>query len=357
MASKRDTRTLADTETRKVPKRAFCFRVGAMEFAADDQANTSGQYPFSLLARSAQPIFHWWWGKVVHDMAGFKASKPTIPVDYCHNPNEVLGFSNKFQANNDGLRLDGSLVQFEEKDRVAEITHKRKAGVPYEASIYFDPYQLKLEELGPGQTADVNGYQLEGPALIIREWMLRGVAVCPYGADGNTDSQFAGEIMAGDVDVQVHLSMEKATMPPENTNEKKPVPAEAGQQSQKPAEPTVPSTPPTVGREQFAAELKRYTDRFGAENGVTWFNEGKSYDEASDLHIAELQTQLSAERAKVADRDTKLAAVNHGEASAVSFSDNEQGQPGAGNGAPVPEKFAHIGDKLGKFAAGIKLPK
>lgn len=143
-------------------------------------------HPFSLLARSAQPITHWYWGKVVHDMAGFKAAKPTLAVDYCHNAGEVLGYSNKFKASNDGLVLDGLLVQFQEQDRVGRIMHLRRAGVPYEASIFFDPYTFKVEEIEPGQQASVNGYRLAGPALIVREWLLRGVAICPHGADRNT---------------------------------------------------------------------------------------------------------------------------------------------------------------------------
>lgn len=39
-----------------------------------------------------------------------------------------------------------------------------------------------------GEIAPVNGYDFEGPGVIIREWPLRGVAICPYGADANTES-------------------------------------------------------------------------------------------------------------------------------------------------------------------------
>jgi hypothetical protein len=37
----------------------------------------------------------------------------------------------------------------------------------------------------------VNGFQFAGPGIVIREWPLRGVAVCPYGADMNTRSELA----------------------------------------------------------------------------------------------------------------------------------------------------------------------
>src|SRR4051812_23072289 len=118
-------------ETRKAPKKAFRFRAGPVEFAAAGEGTDEKTFPFSILARSSDPIDHWYWGRVVHDMAGFTPSKATIPVDYCHCPDEVLGYGNKFDASNAGLKVTGALVQFQADDRVAEVTYKRAAGVPY----------------------------------------------------------------------------------------------------------------------------------------------------------------------------------------------------------------------------------
>jgi hypothetical protein len=63
-----------------------------------------------------------------------------------------------------------------------------KQGVPYEASIFFGGDGIKIEEVGEGKMQTVNGRQFDGPGVIIREWPLRGVAICPYGADQNTES-------------------------------------------------------------------------------------------------------------------------------------------------------------------------
>jgi hypothetical protein len=57
---------------------------------AKDQVG--GDRPISMLARTAKPIEHWYFGKVVHDMAGMALAAPTLPIDYCHDPEEVLGF-------------------------------------------------------------------------------------------------------------------------------------------------------------------------------------------------------------------------------------------------------------------------
>jgi len=61
-----------------------------------------------------------------------------------------------------------------------------REGVPYEASINFGGDGIKIQELGDGETTEVNGARFDGPGIVVREWPLRGVAICPYGADMNT---------------------------------------------------------------------------------------------------------------------------------------------------------------------------
>lgn len=74
---------------------------------------------------------------------------------------------------------------------------------------------------------------------------------------------------------------------------------------------------PELTREQFAAELKSYTDRFGAENGAKWFSEGKSYTEALEAHCDSLQAQLAAANEATAAAEQKLASLSLGEETAV----------------------------------------
>ena len=88
--------------------------------------------------------------------------------------------------------LSGALVPFKDSDRATEIVYKMKNGVPYESSINFAGEGIKVQEIGEGEIAEVNGYQFEGPGVIIREWPLRGVAICPYGADSNTEASAFG---------------------------------------------------------------------------------------------------------------------------------------------------------------------
>lgn len=68
-----------------------------------------------------------------------------------------------------------------------------------------------------------------------------------------------------------------------------------------------------ITREQFAAELSKFTTKFGAENGVKWFNEGKSFAEALELHCEALGAQLKSANDKAAELQGKLDSLELGE--------------------------------------------
>jgi len=174
------------TSARSIPAEACRMQVG--EFALGDNGEDAKTAPVRLVARSGKPIEHWFWGRVVHDLAGMQMHKSRLTIDYAHDDKEIVGYLNKFETEDGDLVASGALVPFKDNDRATEIVHKSKAGVPYEASINFGGEGIKIQELGAGELAQVNGYEFEGPGMVIREWPLRGVAICPYGADMNTDS-------------------------------------------------------------------------------------------------------------------------------------------------------------------------
>jgi hypothetical protein len=337
-----------------VPSDALRFDVGRCQFAAaKDQVG--GDRPISMLARTAKPIEHWYFGKVVHDMAGMELAAPTLPIDYCHDPEEILGYLDQFNAGNDGLTVSGKLVSFQPDDRMAEICTKADAGVPYQASIAFDPNTYILEVVPEGMQVTVNGYGLQGPAVVIRQWTLVAVSVCPYGADSGTRASLSAAA-AGDVPVQfVSSSKDPAAM----SDQAKPATPDT-----KPTELAAPAVPapatspaPVDPRAEFKATLAKFTEKFGAANGAAWAAEGLSYEQALEKHAATLSTQLTSEQGKTKELETKLASVPRGETEPVSFSTNEKHPAGGGTPA-APGKFAHMGN-VGKFAASVaeKLPK
>lgn len=71
-------------------------------------------------------------------------------------------------------------------------------------------------------------------------------------------------------------------------------------------------------REQFTAELSKFTTKFGAENGVDWFNQGKTYEEGLELHIEALSAREKAANDKAAEYKGKLDSLELGEKEPVA---------------------------------------
>lgn len=168
----------------EIPRAALRFDA-AVE--TDDEAADDGTFPISMRARSRDVIDHWYFGRIVHDMAGMIPASEKLPFDYCHNENEVLGYADELATGDDGaLIMRGRLIPFTDTDRASEVIHKTARGMEYQGSIYFDLAGLVLEYVPKDATSEVNGGEFEGPGVIARQWRLRGAAVCPYGYDPNT---------------------------------------------------------------------------------------------------------------------------------------------------------------------------
>lgn len=354
-----------DRDTQRAPRDALRFRVPVT--FAQKTADESGETPIEMLARSSQPIEHWYWGKVAHDFSGMQLRKPEITLDYCHDQGEIVGVAGEFDVQADGLHVTGKLVSVFAGDRVDQITKLAAKGVPYEASIdFYGP--MKLERVRENEVAQCNGQQFEGPGIIVRQWMLNAVAVCPLGADHMTRSQFAAQSGHGEpADVEITFSSPETTSMAKastTTNDSKSTDAPAaGQQLASQQNPPAPPVATALAapsdddpQKAFAAKLAQFTAEFGPVNGSKWAAEGKSYEEALKLHAAELSAQLKtqgeAKDGEIEALKAKLAAVDKGEETAVSFSDG---------GKPVPEKqqqlAAKLGSNLAAFAASIKMPE
>ena len=178
MAKKPDTKDYS-----AVPATACMFVGGEVEFK--DNGEAAKTVGVRMKARDSGTINHFWWGNIAHEFSGMK-HKNRIPIDYAHDTNHILGYVNKFETEPDGLYLSGALTPFKDGDMANEVIFKMKAGVPYEASIYFNEGQLL--RLSENESAEVNGKTVKGPAVIVKKWNLRGVAICPYGADASTKS-------------------------------------------------------------------------------------------------------------------------------------------------------------------------
>jgi hypothetical protein len=86
----------------------------------------------------------------------------------------------------------------------------------------------------------------------------------------------------------------------------------------------VESGAPAPTREQFAAELSRYVEHFGAEFGTEWFMAGISFEDAQGRLIVELKKQLASAKGEVEQAKAALANVKLGEKEGPEFSAPEK---------------------------------
>ncbi len=273
-------------ETAEIPASAFQLTGSPMQFMGGHE--DADARPFSLVARSLDAIEHPWWGRIVHDMEGMQLRKPTCPVDYCHDPDNLIGVANGSSVTEDGLEVSGELIVLEANDEADKVFKRGKAGLPYEASIDWIGEGTELEYIPEDVTTEVNGRQFEGPGYVVRQWPLRSVAVCPYGADSSTSTQFAEtESDAVSVRVFTESATESNDSMKKETTEKKDVPDEAKQLSDDSAKPAQGVNMET---------LKQFNDAFG-DKAMEYLTAGLTFD-AARLQFAEHRADTAEANAK-----------------------------------------------------------
>ena len=222
------------------------------------------EFPVTLKARDADPILHWAWGKVTHDFTGMQTpSAGSIPIDHVHGDN-ALGYIDEFDTS-DGLMLKGKLVSTEKGDLAWQIATQIKAGIPYQSSIFFgdleDGNEMEIQDVREKHSDTVNGQKFEGPGYIVRKWLLRGVAVCLYGADPKTSTQV--------------LKHQPNSEEPMSEREK----------------------------------LKEFTAKFGAVLANEYVIEGLNLEEATSKFNGVLQERLKEAEKFASERDAKITAL------------------------------------------------
>lgn len=333
--------------------------VGAFAFGSDNivfaESNDEATAPIQMLARHGGPISHWYWGKIVHDFDGM-LHRDSIPIDYDHDTSEPIGYVDSFEVREGDLWLGGQLTSIAKGDEADKLMRRGRMNVPFQASIYFDDAQdLILEQIGEGLTAEVNGRMVEGPAVIVRQWHLRAVAVTSHGYDIHTESQFS---KSSRNDGELSFTMKGASMP------KNKLTAEASEATETEATTdgvsaettTVETTEQTTETTETVAESEAseassdteaselsaaqkmvalFSDHFGPADAAAYFGDGLNLTQAALKHVGKLKnriTELEQER-DAAVQKLSAAQLSHGESEAV-----DTGKPGVG-GTPTIESI------------------
>lgn len=307
-----------DRRTESVPAEALRCVVGPVVLG--DNGDGAASAPFRMVARTGDALDHWWWGKVVHDLGGMRLHKPKLPIDYAHDDGEVIGYANHFDASSGDLEVTGALIPFGATDRAAEVIHKARAGVPYEASINFGGEGIEIDKYGEGAKIAVNGREFSGPITVIRSWPLRGIAVCPYGADMNTSTSLNS---ARNVEVTV-MKKEATEQAAELVASVEAAPeTDAAEISQEIVEAAAQPAATNEAAQHKAPGGLDYLERFGDRGGV-WFAQGKSWAECLELERDQMAAEIEQLRAELS------ALKAEGERSPVNFQPETKPERGVG---------------------------
>jgi len=217
-----------------------------------------------IRALSGEVINHWT-GSFIMDFFGMKRGEK-IPIDHNHDIGDIIGFANQFTKIGNQLFISGELVSLEEGDTADKLIKRMSAGIPYQASITFKPGEIVT--LAAGEKRIVNDHKYEGPLDVFKSWELIGVAITPYGADGQTSVRM---FSAG--------------------NEIKPQPKERTQ-----------IMPDKNGREEFQA----FVAEFGEKRSADYFLHGLSVEEGRKEIIKELSDENKALCIQLAEKDAKI---------------------------------------------------
>lgn len=227
-----------------------------LEFAKGEEKSPP---KFSMTAYNGGPV---WLGgfdvPVIVDLAGMDISKQSIPVRLDHDPWQRIGHTTAIAIENNSLTAKGLISHDNEYSRTVAASGKN--GFPWQVSI--GAFMTEREELRTGESAVVNGYEVEGPMIIARQSVLVELSFVDYGADSTTSAvvsakQAEKELVMADIEKEVtpevaDKAIEEVTTPV----------VQAGNTEGGGGENTAPATPDTAEliqqmREELAAEKNR----------------------------------------------------------------------------------------------------
>lgn len=135
---------------------------------------------FEILAYTGAEVERWW-GRLAIDLDGIRAAQQ-MPIFRDHDPGKIVGYSTESRAADGGFSVRG--VFSGAAEAAAEVRALAAEGFPWQASIGVQA--LQVLELAKGQSREVNGREIQGPAEIWLESRVSEVSFVPLGADAGT---------------------------------------------------------------------------------------------------------------------------------------------------------------------------
>ena len=151
--------------------------------------------------------FRQWWSALpcYVDLSGMRlAEQVCLMYDHDYDPECRLGV---IEAKNDGktLTIDG---EFDTGNILAQSIIR--AGKKFNWQLSIGAENVKVERVDEGTVETINGNTVNGPALVVRESILREVSIVAIGADAKTSMEIRASLMAPEPDEHVVQAVAQA---------------------------------------------------------------------------------------------------------------------------------------------------
>lgn len=264
-------------------------------------------------------------GRFIVDLDSIDEHRSTYVLDYNHNEDEVIGKISSLRVEDGALVGTAEILSATDGDRAEEVIKRILAGTPYEVSPLLHTALSLSEVIEEGETATVNGRTVAGPIVVYRNTPLRGVAVCPYGTDKYTG------ISALKFD-KLDLLEERNLEMDENQ----------------------------VVEEVKAAhpDLEEMITSFGLEDGVAYFREGLTIEEAKERDYENLKKEraerLASEKVdETAEVKEDVKTDVKEEVTEEAKTDEAVDEKEKEEVAALKATIAELSEKLDTLAAGM----
>ena len=151
--------------------------------------------------------FRQWWSALpcYVDLSGMRmVDQICLMLDHDYDPECRLGV---IEAKNDGktLTIDG---EFDTGSPLAQSIIR--AGKKFNWQLSIGAENVKVERVDEGTVETINGNTVNGPALVVRESILREVSIVAIGADAKTSMEIRASLMAPEPDEHVVQAVAQA---------------------------------------------------------------------------------------------------------------------------------------------------
>jgi hypothetical protein len=184
----------------------------------DDESGQEKKLPtFSMVAYTGAAFsLGYGWSGIV-DLQGLQIPLQKISARFQHDENKGVGHTTNIKIENGKVLAEGVISR--ETKYAEDVKSSFRNGFPWQVSMGLSPIMYQF--LREGESSQVNGRTIKGPAYIFRKMALREVSFVDSGADKNTSAKIRLSSDSQNIfnfNNNEEFSMAKTNLIPENEN-------------------------------------------------------------------------------------------------------------------------------------------